>query len=188
MSGVSIISLVGVLIFISSCRCCDLFVAAHLGNPCGHSFCGECGRRWIIINKNKGCPVCRTQLNRTTPMIPVIALDSVVETHILSMRCTGDEDWAEGGRKFTEFASRKENWKRDSTKRAKPPPPPPRPRVTEIIDLEMIDSLSSWMVPDDEDDESYGEEDEDLSLVPAESHRSRHRTRRTTGRRSRRSR
>lgn len=58
--------------------------------------------------KKKGCPVCRTELNSITPMIPAIALDSVVEKHILVMRSTGDEDWAEGGKKFTDFASRKE--------------------------------------------------------------------------------
>ncbi|KAK7695449.1 hypothetical protein QCA50_000085 [Cerrena zonata] len=27
--------------------CCDMLACAHLGNPCGHCYCGECGWNWI---------------------------------------------------------------------------------------------------------------------------------------------
>jgi len=99
--------------------CCDIFVAAHLGNPRGHSFCGECGWGWI--DQNKRCPicaVCRARLVKAAPMIPNIALDNTVTRHLQALATNGREEWQPNGIKITEWNARKEKWKKESASRA----------------------------------------------------------------------
>ncbi|KAL1709101.1 hypothetical protein EV121DRAFT_195651 [Schizophyllum commune] len=83
-------------------------VAAHVTNPCGHSFCGECGNQWLKINKKTVCPNCRTAVHRKAPMIPNIALDHAISVYVSSLANNGNAEWASGGAKFAEFVSRQE--------------------------------------------------------------------------------
>ncbi|EPQ60973.1 hypothetical protein GLOTRDRAFT_30008, partial [Gloeophyllum trabeum ATCC 11539] len=89
--------------------CCDLFAAAHVGNPCGHCFCGECGWAWISKNRrHPTCAVCRAALSGDMPMIPNFTLDSMVEKHINALVVSGDTDWLAGGSKYRDWHERKE--------------------------------------------------------------------------------
>lgn len=104
-------------------------MAAHVTNPCGHSFCGECGNQWLKINvgidlplglgcldarltsrvqKKTVCPNCRTAVHRKAPMIPNIALDHAISVYVSSLANNGNAEWASGGAKFAEFVSRQE--------------------------------------------------------------------------------
>ncbi|KAI0281592.1 hypothetical protein BGY98DRAFT_190516 [Russula aff. rugulosa BPL654] len=99
--------------------CCDIFAFAHLGNPCGHTFCGECGWRWIRKNREApSCAICRASLSVSAPMIPNFAVDSAVEKHVQALRTSGVDGWESDGdgSKFTEWQARKERWKADSTR------------------------------------------------------------------------
>ncbi|KAI0050699.1 hypothetical protein FA95DRAFT_1486787, partial [Auriscalpium vulgare] len=82
---------------------------AHVGNPCGHSFCGECGYQWLAKNRNDPtCSLCRAKLSTETPMIPNYAMDSTVEKYVKSLALSGQEAWQEGGEKLDEWHQRKE--------------------------------------------------------------------------------
>ncbi|KAL1738180.1 hypothetical protein HDZ31DRAFT_51385 [Schizophyllum fasciatum] len=83
-------------------------VAAHVTNPCGHSFCGECGHQWLKVNKKTICPNCRTAVHRRAPMIPNIALDHAISVYVSSLASNGNAEWASGGVKFAEFVGRQE--------------------------------------------------------------------------------
>ncbi|KAH9968766.1 hypothetical protein BC827DRAFT_1165489 [Russula dissimulans] len=97
--------------------CCDIFAFAHLGNPCGHTFCGECGWSWIKKNKQApSCPICRASLSEGAPLIPNFAVDSAVEKHVQALRTNGVEGWENSGAKLTEWQARKARWKENSTK------------------------------------------------------------------------
>ncbi|THH12936.1 hypothetical protein EW146_g7225, partial [Bondarzewia mesenterica] len=100
--------------------CCDIFVAAHAADPCGHSFCGECGWEWIKKNKRTPtCPLCRTKLSvKNGPMIPNFALDSIVKVVIQGYGSSGEEGWGEGGHKLKEWQKRKARWETQAAKRA----------------------------------------------------------------------
>ncbi|KAF9014992.1 hypothetical protein BDQ17DRAFT_1228811, partial [Cyathus striatus] len=83
-------------------------IGAQVGNPCGHSFCGECGCLWLKKNHRNGCPICRSAFARSRPMIPNIALDNLVEKYIHALRLSGDKDWGPDGSKYKEWLSRKQ--------------------------------------------------------------------------------
>ncbi|KAJ7129988.1 hypothetical protein C8R43DRAFT_1025335 [Mycena crocata] len=105
--------------------CCDIFVAAHLLNPCGHSFCGDCAWQWIIKNNKTGCPVCRTRLTND-PMTPNICMDKLVGVHIQMMGYMGDISWR-NGLNLAEFRGRQKCVSSDVAERSrivvvKPPP------------------------------------------------------------------
>ncbi|TRM60156.1 hypothetical protein BD626DRAFT_461461 [Schizophyllum amplum] len=178
--------------------CCDLIVAAHVTNPCGHSFCGECGNQWLKVNKKTVCPNCRTAVHRKAPMIPNIALDHAISVYISSMSSNGDETWAIGGAKFADFTARQEyvsprscqsfslyrtddidrRWKKVKSQ-PKPPqkqkaaPVPLPPRRLSIVDL-----LEVWGDYDDEEeDPSY--EEENAAEVELLAHHPRRRDRRS---------
>ncbi|KAH8997502.1 hypothetical protein EDB92DRAFT_1435222 [Lactarius akahatsu] len=87
--------------------CCDIFAHAHLGNPCGHTFCGECGWRWIQKNGTPSCAICRANLSVDVPMIPNFAVDNAVEKHVHALRIGGMEGWEIDGSKFAEWQGRK---------------------------------------------------------------------------------
>ncbi|KAI0034954.1 hypothetical protein K488DRAFT_44421, partial [Vararia minispora EC-137] len=83
--------------------------AAHLGNPCGHTTCGECGLSWIqSCKKGPTCAVCRTSLSADTPLIPNFVADNTVAKHVAALGGSGAEGWAEGGEKLVEWSARKE--------------------------------------------------------------------------------
>ncbi|KAJ7071522.1 hypothetical protein C8F01DRAFT_1110870 [Mycena amicta] len=124
--------------------CCDLLAAAHLLNPCGHSFCGECVWQWNRVKMKSNCPVCRTAL-KTSPMAPNIALDKLVDVHIQMLALGGQE----GGEKLADITARRKKWKDGVAEREKQ-------RV--------------WLVEDsdseeDEDDSEYDEDEEDIVFV-----------------------
>ncbi|KDQ54769.1 hypothetical protein JAAARDRAFT_135093 [Jaapia argillacea MUCL 33604] len=96
-------------LLIDTTSCCDLFVAAHLGNPCGHCFCGDCGWAWISKNKRSPtCSICRAPLSKAAPMIPNFVMDNMVDKHIQALGTSGMADWKEGGSKLLEWQARKE--------------------------------------------------------------------------------
>ncbi|TFK76825.1 hypothetical protein BDN72DRAFT_829992 [Pluteus cervinus] len=98
--------------------CFDLLAAAQATNPCGHSACGECGWAWVI-GKNGGCAVCRRVLDKKDPLIPNIALDSMVAKYIQSMADIGHKEWVPGGSKYLEWKTRQNLWKDNASTRRK---------------------------------------------------------------------
>ncbi|KAL4258522.1 RING-type domain-containing protein [Pleurotus pulmonarius] len=94
--------------------CCDIFAASHVGNPCGHSFCGECGWQWVerCGNNAPSCPVCRTLLSLDVPMLPNITVDNNVQKHIEALQTNGYDDWKPGGVRHSDWHARKERWKK----------------------------------------------------------------------------
>ncbi|KIY51344.1 hypothetical protein FISHEDRAFT_27431, partial [Fistulina hepatica ATCC 64428] len=81
-------------------------------NPCGHSFCAECGWQWIVqvkrlAFKGHGCPVCRVKLDRSRPMLVNISLDNIVERYIHALAQTVDVVWSPSGEKYREWEARK---------------------------------------------------------------------------------
>ncbi|KAH7923989.1 hypothetical protein BV22DRAFT_543521 [Leucogyrophana mollusca] len=98
--------------------CCDIFVAAHLGNPCGHTCCGECGYEWLTQNKRSPtCPVCRTKLKKSLPLIPNFSVDNLVSQHIRALANSGKLEWKAGGVKLNDWNTRLRKWKDSSAKR-----------------------------------------------------------------------
>ncbi|KAJ3513735.1 hypothetical protein NLJ89_g2782 [Agrocybe chaxingu] len=147
--------------------CCDIFVFAHVGNPCGHTICGECGWLWHVENKNKGCPYCRRQLEANHPMIPNIAMDNVVDKHVQALAASGAQEWEPGGRKYKEWAERKQAWKDSAAKRerhraARVAQKKPRSYAIQVLNpfgppIEWVDNV--------EEDPTY-EQDSDVELIP----------------------
>ncbi|KAF9472471.1 hypothetical protein BDN70DRAFT_818604, partial [Pholiota conissans] len=82
-------------------------VASHVGNPCGHNFCGDCGWKWHQNIQNARCPCCRKTLDVTTPMIPNIFMDNIVEKHVLALALSGMKEWETSGQKYKEWNARK---------------------------------------------------------------------------------
>ncbi|KAG6837043.1 hypothetical protein H0H93_015906 [Arthromyces matolae] len=97
--------------------CSDIFAAAHLCNPCGHSVCGECGWQWKKRGKTN-CAICRTELARDNPMIPNFSMDNTVEKHVAALGQSGIDEWKIGGTKYAEWCSRKERWAKNAAERA----------------------------------------------------------------------
>ncbi|TCD70675.1 hypothetical protein EIP91_002399 [Steccherinum ochraceum] len=137
--------------------CCDIFACAHLGNPCGHSFCGDCGYDWIKKGKDKPtCAVCRADLALAAPMIPNYSLDNTIEKHIHALAASGVEDWALSGAKYKDWMERKERWKVEAVKRAT------EAKAAVLVDL-TVDSET-----DSSEDEQYGNyATEDEAIVHA---------------------
>ncbi|KAF8168279.1 hypothetical protein B0H34DRAFT_684939 [Crassisporium funariophilum] len=169
-----------------SCPICyDILVAAHVGNPCGHSFCGDCGWKWHVENKNKECPVCRTTLEKSGPLIPNIKMDRTVETHLKTLALAGDQDWEPGGRKMKEWDIRKEAWKKGAADRARKKASGPRRARTfvpsvQVFDIETIhEALGNgrWVQVGDNVDEDPTYEDSDVELIPRPIRRVRRRRR-----------
>ncbi|CAA7258791.1 unnamed protein product [Cyclocybe aegerita] len=147
--------------------CCDIFVFAHVGNPCGHTVCGECGWLWHVENKNKGCPYCRRPLEVNHPMIPNIAMDNVVDKHVQALAASGAQEWEPGGRKYKEWADRRQAWKDSAAKRERHRAAriaQKRPRSYAIQVLNPFGPPIEW-VDNVEEDPTY-EEDSDVELIP----------------------
>ncbi|KAF5355651.1 hypothetical protein D9756_004213 [Leucocoprinus leucothites] len=141
--------------------CCDLFVSAHAGNPCGHSYCGDCGWQWMKKSSQHQCPVCRAKLTRNRPLIPNIAMDSLVEKHIEQLSSAGDTGWQPQGYKSEERARRKEKWKASVDARVqvkRTHKADTRPIVVEELSRELVREV--FFLPSD-DDSSYVEDSAD---------------------------
>ncbi|KAF4623688.1 hypothetical protein D9613_001652 [Agrocybe pediades] len=149
--------------------CCDLFVASHVGNPCGHTFCGECGWQWHVLNKNKGCPCCRKNLNSSVPMIPNIAMDNTVEKHVKALALGGAAEWASGGKKLDEWLARKQAWKdgegqrQQKTRRGESKQ---RVQANHRYPMDAIELVGMWFPEIDNEEEDPTYEDSDIELVP----------------------
>ncbi|KAF8203231.1 hypothetical protein BJ912DRAFT_348772 [Pholiota molesta] len=148
--------------------CCDLFVASHVGNPCGHNFCGDCGWQWHhnAENKNKGCPCCRKTLNPTTPMIPNISMNNTVEKHVQALGLSGIQEWQPGGQKYEEWTARKNAWRDGAKKREILKKKPQRNRtIVSLGTIHLFDAPETWLHQDNsEEDPTY--EDSDVELIP----------------------
>ncbi|KAF5312712.1 hypothetical protein D9619_003376 [Psilocybe cf. subviscida] len=147
--------------------CCDLLVAAHSANPCGHSFCGECEWQWqsSIQNPKRSCPVCRQKLEKKTPMIPNIAIDNIVEKHVQALAMTNKQDWTPGGVKHEEWMKRKQTWRDGAAMRAKKHQPATKSTARAASPLEPnVVGADIFFVDNEEEDSTY--EDTDVELIP----------------------
>ncbi|GAW04724.1 ring finger protein 8 [Lentinula edodes] len=119
--------------------CCDILVAAHLVNGCGHTLCGSCGYQWIVEKYRNTCPVCRAKCHALTPLIPNITADNFVHKHLRVRARLGDKDWEVGGSKLLEWQGRKDKWKNDCEQRTRRSKKMPsnviRPRVDNLGQL-----------------------------------------------------
>ncbi|EIN13620.1 hypothetical protein PUNSTDRAFT_117342 [Punctularia strigosozonata HHB-11173 SS5] len=148
--------------------CYDIFAAAHLGVPCGHSWCGECGLDWIQREKRvPRCPICRASLSKKAPMSPNYALDSIVEKYVQILGATGQNEWKPGGAKHTQWSLRKRRWKREAA--AREAAEKAKKEAAAKIGLsrrgQVVLDLTDFIVPDDDDDEDY-DDPEVEELVP----------------------
>ncbi|KZT61254.1 hypothetical protein CALCODRAFT_428112, partial [Calocera cornea HHB12733] len=83
-------------------------VGCHLTNPCGHAACGSCSTKWAANNKSKPtCFACRAPMNRSTPVIPGLIIDSLIEKQINLLAENGDDEWLEHGANRKEWEQRK---------------------------------------------------------------------------------
>ncbi|KAG5733067.1 hypothetical protein E4T56_gene3567 [Termitomyces sp. T112] len=124
--------------------CSDIFVAAHVCNPCGHSICGECGWQWKRKGKTN-CAICRTELARDMPLIPNFAMDNTIEKHIAALGHSGISEWKISGSKHIEWLGRKEQWKKGAVERTKAKVPERQSNqaiiVWEILDEDELDEI-----------------------------------------------
>ncbi|KAF8898403.1 hypothetical protein BD779DRAFT_1483713 [Infundibulicybe gibba] len=105
----------------------DFVAVAHSSNPCGHSFCGDCSWEWVMGKKSDRCPICRTKLCKTNPMIPNVVVDKLVDKHI-QLLGSYDDDWTPTGHSHKEWRARIEHWRSRAPERAKVLKPPARRR------------------------------------------------------------
>jgi len=99
--------------------CCDLLVGAQVANPCGHTYCGECGYGWLAHNKYEPtCAVCRSNLYARNPLLPNFAVDSIVRQHLQALLRSGRPEWQERGYRTIEWNKRAESWKGQNDARA----------------------------------------------------------------------
>ncbi|EIW86436.1 hypothetical protein CONPUDRAFT_161186 [Coniophora puteana RWD-64-598 SS2] len=157
--------------------CCDLFVAAHIGNPCGHSYCGDCGFAWVSQNERAPtCPVCRRKLKKSQPLLRNFSVDNFVQAYIRTQVLAGQTDWFPGGSKLAEWNARQEMWKLSDADRSE------KTRKTHATSsrgrhamhqppilappIRYMHSLDLMVVSDDEDEDPTWQE----GFVPANVH------------------
>ncbi|KAG0703130.1 hypothetical protein DFH29DRAFT_918114 [Suillus ampliporus] len=156
--------------------CCDIMVATHLCNPCGHSSCGECARAWVSQNKaSPTCAVCRAVLATTRPLLPNYALDAIVQQYIRALAVSGRSEWQEKGDRLAEWKKRHEKWKsiaQVETAKAKEDARRRRRYQGPVISYvqQAFEPLGAYMIrdvdEDDEDEDPTYEEDEPVEIIP----------------------
>ncbi|KJA26011.1 hypothetical protein HYPSUDRAFT_344772 [Hypholoma sublateritium FD-334 SS-4] len=164
--------------------CTDLLVAAHVGNPCGHSVCGDCGWQWYL-NKaaSRCCPCCRGLLNPTLPMIPNISMNNTVEKHVKALGLSGRQGWEPGGSRHRDWMARKQAW-RDGEKqreRMKKMQQVNKPLFSLGV-VEVVDAPENWLYVHDEAQEDPTYEDSDIEEIVAQPIQRPHRRRQRGGR------
>ncbi|KIJ68665.1 hypothetical protein HYDPIDRAFT_24920 [Hydnomerulius pinastri MD-312] len=135
--------------------CTDIFVGAHIANPCGHTCCGECGYGWLARNRYAPtCAVCRTSLSETKPLLPNFTVDNVVRHHIQALAMGGRPDWQEKGYRFIDWNKRLESWKKEAAniaveEKAKEAARQRRhqPRYYQVGEYQY--GGAPWMIPDE---------------------------------------
>ncbi|KAF6766214.1 hypothetical protein DFP72DRAFT_10549 [Ephemerocybe angulata] len=134
--------------------CCDILAAAHIANPCGHSFCGDCGYQWVSVAKKSTCPICRTHLSVSAQLIPNVALESAVGKYVELLGVAGHNGWRSGGNLHKDWLERKEMWKIQALAREKKHPPEDQPgtNVQQVIDLTRVFFDRSSPIRDDGSD------------------------------------
>nr|VWO94111.1 E3 ubiquitin protein ligase (EC [Ganoderma boninense] len=92
--------------------CCEIFVAPHVGIPCGHSYCGDCCIRWMKQNPGRrpSCPTCRAQLTNNILVVPNYSLQHAIDKHIAALGTTGVVDWQPTGVRYQERQRRLGEW------------------------------------------------------------------------------
>ena len=65
---------------LTECPICIQTIAGGMStNPCGHSFCGSCIVSWLRSSSGgRKCPMCRSILEDTMPVVPNVMLDNVI--------------------------------------------------------------------------------------------------------------
>jgi len=126
--------------------------------------------------KNKSCPVCRTRLEKASPMIPNIAVDNIVEKHLQALILSGDQDWVRGGFKAEEWYKRKKAWRNGAREREKKSPAAHRTRTVtpSVIDLtafHAFDLPPAWF----DEDSLEGDPDYEPLHLPLRRRRQRRR-------------
>nr|XP_019047919.1 hypothetical protein I302_04539 [Kwoniella bestiolae CBS 10118]OCF26849.1 hypothetical protein I302_04539 [Kwoniella bestiolae CBS 10118] len=115
--------------------CSQILGATQSIVPCGHSFCGPCSWKWIKSGDHPTCPSCRKTVSDSTPFIPNIMVDQIIERKLANM-----SDSAERNAMIIERKEKAQAWK---VIQASMPPPKPtqpkRPRGLDDIMHEMID-------------------------------------------------
>ncbi|WRT68928.1 uncharacterized protein IL334_005910 [Kwoniella shivajii] len=115
--------------------CSQVLGATQSIVPCGHSFCGPCSWKWIKSNDHPSCPSCRMKVSETTPFIPNIMVDQIIERKLANL-----PDGAERGAMMIERREKAQAWK---VIQANMPPSKPgqpkRPRGLDDIMHNLID-------------------------------------------------
>ncbi|KAF9056650.1 hypothetical protein BJ165DRAFT_1399267 [Panaeolus papilionaceus] len=156
--------------------CCPI-AAAHIGTPCGHTFCGDCGWQWYKKSPTGGCPCCREKLDESNPIIPNIAMDNVIEKHIKALALSGKEDWSTTGQTYHDWVARKEAWKRGAAQRARKKRPLPTRRPAAVFAVEVFHPPAHWQIRDDVEIDPTYEDDDEIEMLPRPPPRTRSRRR-----------
>ncbi|WWC73226.1 uncharacterized protein I206_107192 [Kwoniella pini CBS 10737] len=115
--------------------CSQILGATQTIVPCGHSFCGPCSWKWIKSNDHPSCPSCRMKVSDTTPLIPNIMVDQIIDRKLANL-----PDGAEKSAMMIERKEKAQAWK--VIQASMPPvkaPPPKRPRGLDDIMHNLID-------------------------------------------------
>ncbi|WWC97834.1 hypothetical protein V866_004721 [Kwoniella sp. B9012] len=115
--------------------CSQVLGATQSIVPCGHSFCGPCSWKWIKSGDHPTCPSCRIRVSESTPFIPNIMVDQIIERKLANM-C----DSAEKNAMVIERKEKAQAWKVIQASMPAPKPTQPkRPRGLDDIVHEFID-------------------------------------------------
>ncbi|KAI0348835.1 hypothetical protein OH77DRAFT_1432576 [Trametes cingulata] len=90
--------------------CYEILAHAHVGNPCGHSYCGACIATWLgpLRPAELKCPVCRTRLSWSNPTIPSLTTDHAISTLVEHLsKSAGHPEWNPSGGLYKHWSDRK---------------------------------------------------------------------------------
>ncbi|OCF54429.1 hypothetical protein L486_07977 [Kwoniella mangroviensis CBS 10435] len=117
--------------------CSQVLGATQSIVPCGHSFCGPCSWKWIksVPPQHPTCPSCRIRVSESTPFIPNIMVDQIIERKLANM-----SDSAEKNAMVIERKEKAQAWKVIQASMPAPKPTQPkRPRGLDDIVHDFID-------------------------------------------------
>ncbi|PIL29630.1 hypothetical protein GSI_08267 [Ganoderma sinense ZZ0214-1] len=154
--------------------CCEIFVAPHVGIPCGHSYCGDCCIRWMKQNPGRrpSCPTCRAQLTNNILVVPNYSLQHAIDKHIAALSTTGVVDWQPTGVRYQERQRRQGQWAEMSGELAvlqstqwdlQNPDSPPNSQLVAFINAQAQAALEESSSSEDESaDEDSAQSSPDL--------------------------
>ncbi|KAI1797629.1 hypothetical protein LXA43DRAFT_981303 [Ganoderma leucocontextum] len=154
--------------------CCEIFVAPHVGIPCGHSYCGDCCIRWMKQNPGRrpSCPTCRAKLTSNILVVPNYSLQHAIEKHVAALGVTGVVDWQPTGLRYQERQRRQGLWAELSTElpalqstqwELLNPDSPPTSQLVAFINAQAQAALEESSSSEDESaDEDSAQSSQDL--------------------------